>query len=83
MSTREELAAELEVAFAAYSDGYGGELIRQAISYLKRDADLLAALKWAERALAPFSTEPAEKSGMTMIRKAIAKAEKQSAGEQS
>jgi hypothetical protein len=35
--------------------------------------DLLAALQWAERALAPFSKEPAEQSGMAMIRAAIAK----------
>lgn len=39
------------------------------------NVELLAALKWAERALAPFSTEPAEKSGITMIRNAIKKAE--------
>lgn len=37
--------------------------------------EMLAALKWAESALAPFSKEPAEKSGMALIRAAIAKAE--------
>ena len=37
--------------------------------------DMLAALKWAESAIAPFSKEPAEKSGMSLIRRAIAKAE--------
>ncbi len=37
--------------------------------------DLYAALRWAEAALAPFSKEPAEKSGMTLIRNALAKAD--------
>lgn len=37
--------------------------------------DLLEALKWAERALAPFSKDPAEKSGMNLIRTALAKAQ--------
>lgn len=37
--------------------------------------EMIEALKWAEAALAPFSTEPCAKSGMAMIRSAIAKAE--------
>lgn len=36
--------------------------------------DLLTACEWAERALAPFSKEPAEKSGIALLRAAIAKA---------
>ena len=36
--------------------------------------DLLAALEWAERALAPYSKDPAEGSGMHKIRAAITKA---------
>jgi hypothetical protein len=36
--------------------------------------EMQAALEWAERALAPFSTEPAEQSGMAKIRAALAKA---------
>jgi hypothetical protein len=36
--------------------------------------DLVKALKWAEAALAPFSKEPAEKSGINMMRAALAKA---------
>jgi hypothetical protein len=36
--------------------------------------DLLAAAIWAEAALAPFSHEPSEKSGISMLRAAIAKA---------
>lgn len=37
--------------------------------------DLLEMAKWAESAIAPFSKEPAEKSGITRLRAAIAKAE--------
>lgn len=37
--------------------------------------ELLAAAKWAEKALAPFYKEPAEKSGISKLRKAIANAE--------
>ena len=33
---------------------------------------LRVALVWAERALAPFSKEPAEKSGINLIREALA-----------
>ncbi|MDJ0513109.1 MAG: hypothetical protein QNJ62_06665 [Methyloceanibacter sp.] len=40
--------------------------------------ELLEALEWAERALAPFSKEPAEKSGMALIRAAILKTKGQS-----
>ncbi len=36
--------------------------------------DLLAACRWAESALAPFSKDPAEKSGIALLRAAIAKA---------
>lgn len=36
--------------------------------------ELLAACRWAESALAPFSKEPAEKSGISLLRAAIAKA---------
>ena len=46
-----------------------------ALAHMKAERDeLLEALEWAERALAPFSKEPAEKSGMAKIRAAIAKA---------
>lgn len=41
---------------------------------IKAAPDMFAALVWAERALAPFSKEPAEKSGINMIRAALAKA---------
>jgi len=37
--------------------------------------EMLTALKWAESAIAPFSKEPAEKSGIMLVRAAIAKAE--------
>lgn len=37
--------------------------------------DMLAACKWAEAVLAPFSKEPAEKAGINLLRAAIAKAE--------
>lgn len=36
--------------------------------------DLYDACKWAESALAPFSKEPAERSGIAMLRAALAKA---------
>lgn len=36
--------------------------------------DLLKALIWAEAAIAPFSKDPQEKSGILMVRAAIAKA---------
>jgi hypothetical protein len=36
--------------------------------------DLLAACIWAEGALAPFSSDPAPKSGINMLRAAIANA---------
>ncbi len=36
--------------------------------------DLLTACIWAEAALAPFSKDPAEKSGIKMLRAAIARA---------
>ncbi|WP_343518126.1 hypothetical protein [Sphingomonas sp.] len=36
--------------------------------------DLLAACRWAESALAPFSKDPQKKSGMALLRAALAKA---------
>jgi hypothetical protein len=46
-----------------------------AVAHLASAApDLLEALVWAEAVLAPFSTSPAEKSGINLIRAAIAKA---------
>jgi hypothetical protein len=36
--------------------------------------ELLEMAKWAEAAIAPFSREPAEKSGISRLRAAIAKA---------
>ena len=38
------------------------------------NAELLKACIWAEKALAPFSKEPAEKSGISILRAAIARA---------
>lgn len=37
-------------------------------------AEMLAAMVWAEKALAPYSKEPAEKSGISSLRSAISKA---------
>jgi len=37
--------------------------------------ELLEMAKWSESAIAPFSKDPAEKSGITRLRAAIAKAE--------
>lgn len=57
-------------------DGDGPDDQSMADAHLIAAApDMLTALKWAESALAPFSKAPAEKSGIAMIRKAIAKAE--------
>lgn len=43
--------------------------------------DLLEAAIWAEAALAPFSKDPAEKSGISRLRAAIAKARATSSAE--
>lgn len=56
------------VEFSGYYGAHGPHVFAAA-------PEMLAALKWAESALAPFSKEPAEKSGMSLIRAAIAKAE--------
>jgi hypothetical protein len=57
------------------SDGYHEGYMESANAHLIVAApELLEACKWADRALAPFSKDPAEKSGIAMIRNAIAKA---------
>lgn len=67
----------IAVAYAAWDGGSGCHL------EIENDADarliaaapeLYAALVWAEATIAPFSREPAEKSGINMVRAALAKA---------
>jgi len=64
------------VLITDYTDGTpDGDLIDRGNACLIAAApDLLKVAIWAEAALAPFSKEPAEKSGIANLRAAIAKA---------
>lgn len=57
------------------TDPFAGILCGTKAPLVSAAPDLLAAAKWAEAALAPFSKDPAEKSGISLLRAAIAKAE--------
>lgn len=48
---------------------------RKNVNLIAAARDLFEACKWAEAALAPFSKDPAEQSGMALIRAALTKAE--------
>ncbi len=59
----------------ADADGTMVKVSRQAIDEtLAEYAALLTACAWAEAALSPFSKSPAEKSGISLLRAAIAAA---------
>lgn len=56
-------------------DGVTFEQARANARLMAAAPFLLEMAKWAESAIAPFSKEPAEKSGIARLREAIAQAE--------
>ena len=74
--TREDL---IDTVWAAMDDRNDLDVSMRDLAEAAIDAigasEMLTALKWAEAALAPFSKEPAEKSGISLLRAAIAKAD--------
>lgn len=84
-ASRFALAAEMETPEDCLSGvGFSGDDLALAREGNRRQLadltlwaaapDLYAACVWAEGALAPFSKEPAEKSGISLLRAALAKA---------
>lgn len=64
---------KVAVVVGDYDDDFDPAPARRA-RLIAAAPDLLGALIWAEAALAPFSKEPAEKSGINLIRAAISRA---------
>lgn len=62
----------LAIVRVGHQGGYYGDANARLIAAAP---DLLEMAKWAEAAIAPFSKDPAEKSGIARLRAAIAKAE--------